>query len=363
MRRFLLTISSSRIVALFAVMMLPTASTPQTITTFDVPNSGSTAAQAINLRGQVTGYYEPQQGKTGAFIRERDGTITTFNVQLFNLFWLTWGTDINVRGEVIGYVSVPAGGDFGFIREKDGTVVTFPNRDTSIASAAFAEPAPLRDCLDGTAALAVNEIGEITGTVGGNCDHGFLRYRDGTIVSFWVAVSPSSPNAMTIPKSINIDRQITGYYFDPQKDSYFHGFLRGRHGRLTMFDVPNAIETRPKAINAIGKIAGSYEDVNLVLHGFLRRPDGKFITFDPPGSVSTQVSAINIIGEITGFYATAGGMYHGFLRKLNGAIESFDAPDAANAGTFPKDISDLGEITGYYQDTSFAVHSFVRTRR
>jgi uncharacterized membrane protein len=346
-------------VALVATLLLVGVASSlhaQTITTFDVPNSTGTAPQGVNLRGEVTGYYYTEGLRPHGFLRYRNGTIITFDVELFGHFWQTWAWGINASGEIIGYVSVPAGGDFGFLRETDGTIVTFKG-GTSTPSAAVTEPAPKRDCGDGDIALAINAVGKITGTHGGNCYDGFLRHRNGTYILFQVS---SVNRAQTIPQAINRRAQITGYYVDPERDDYFHGFLRQRNGSLITFDVPNSTATEPKAINNSGQIAGHYEDADLVSHAFLRQPDGTFITFDPPGSIDTQVTAINKKGVITGFYATADGMYHGFLRTRHGVLKSFDAPNAANEGTFPKDINNRGQIVGYYEDANFVLHGFVR---
>jgi hypothetical protein len=50
------------------------------ITTFTVPNSIRTFATAMNPAGQITGYFQDASNITHCFLREGDGTITTFDI-------------------------------------------------------------------------------------------------------------------------------------------------------------------------------------------------------------------------------------------------------------------------------------------
>ena len=352
-------ISCTGLAALVMLGTLVTAAYAQTITTFDVPNSTGTAPQAINISGQITGFYYDANG-AHSFVRQQDGTLTTFDVQLDGLFWPTSASDINVSGEIVGTFFYGMA-TRGFLRKTDGTIVPFRAGDEALSlSIATSEPAPRFECPDGTAAVAINAKGQITGAFGQGCLYGFLRPKIGTTIFFQVGQGFVG-SQQTSPQAISSRAEITGYYREPE-DYKPHGFVRKPDGSLVRFDVPNSDGTSPQAINPSGGIAGYYQDANLVSHGFLREPDGTFVTFDPTGSIGTQVTAINRKGAITGFYATADGIYHGFLRTPNGNIEVFDAP-GANGGTFPKGINDRGQITGYYQDAAFVLHGFVRSAR
>jgi uncharacterized membrane protein len=331
----------------------------QTITTFDVPNSTGTIPRAINTRGEIVGSYDDliPEGTHG-FLRQRNGTIVTFDVKLHGHTWLNRVMDINASGRIIGYIEHPADYTNSFIRKPNGVVIIFPGRFPT-GSAAVSQPDPEDVCPEGVAAYATNAVGEIAGSWGAHCFYGFLRQRDGTLIQFQV-VPDGKHFTYTVPKAINAKGQITGFYNDSVENPSFYGFLRQPDGSFVTFAAPNSTTTKPKAINNSGQIAGHYEDANSVSHAFLREPAGTFITFDPPGSIDTQVTAINKKGVITGFYATADGMYHGFLRTRHGVLKSFDAPNAANEGTFPKDINDRGRIVGYYEDANFVLHGFVR---
>src|SRR3954468_11269984 len=98
--------------AVFGV--LTTIAAAQSFTTFDVSDTSDTLPTAINASGQVTGFTEAYgSDRSYGFVREADGTITTFYVP--NLIqevpgcpasdwkiYFTSATDINIHGEVVG---------------------------------------------------------------------------------------------------------------------------------------------------------------------------------------------------------------------------------------------------------------------
>jgi hypothetical protein len=171
------------------------------IVRFAVPTTGVgnpwTRALAVNSRDQITGDYccTPPRDYH-AFLRERDGTITSFDATSLS-GQSTTPTAMNSRGQITGYA------DHGFLREPDGHIVTF-----DVTNALSTQPA------------AINSIGEITGTyldTGGRY-HGFVRETDGRITRINV------PNAIhTCPTGMNARGDITGWYQDA---GGVHGFVR-----------------------------------------------------------------------------------------------------------------------------------------
>ena len=363
MTRFLFAASTRMAVMFMLAVLATTSSSAQSITTFDPPNSTKTVAQAINIFGQITGYYN-ESGVSGtySFIRQRDGTFIKFRHGGPLFYQSTLATDINSAGQVVGYY-VEGIANSSFLRQRDGTIVNLnvSPANQSSPSAAVTEPPPSEYCsisFGGPTAVSINAFGQITGQVGERC-RGILWQPDGTSITFDVLpqfqVIPE-----TAPQAINFFGQITGWYRDTNGFD-LRGFVRKPNGTIIRFDVPNSGHTVPQAINFFGQITGYYRDTNFVPHAFLRQPNGKIITFDPTGSVGTQAMAINLTGEITGFYATVDGIYHGFLRRPNGKIETFDVAGTGNGGTFPKHINDFGQIVGFYQDANFVLHGFVRS--
>jgi hypothetical protein len=158
----------------------------------------STRALAINSHGQITGVYL-QRNPTfiyRGFLRERNGTITTFDVNGLD----TIPTALNSQGQITGY----AGND-GFLRQPDGSIVIFDGPNST-----------------STQSTAINPKGQITGVYldASTIYHGFLRDKDGSIATVDV---PNASN--TYLTGINPRGDITGWYSDA---SGVHGFVRSR---------------------------------------------------------------------------------------------------------------------------------------
>jgi hypothetical protein len=329
----------------------------QTITTFDPPGSTNTMSNAINLEGQVTGW---SGSHPDGFLREPDGTFITFDAG--GVPPNTYPNDINSAGQIVGSYFIDIDIE-SFLREPDGTIIYFrPTLPNEASPRVLPQNGFGCTPFGDSEAVAVNDVGQITGDFGGQggC-HGFLRQRDGTIITFDVP-SESHPNEIPVahPQAINLLAQITGNYTEDDVVIQIGGFLRLPCGSIVRFFAPNSTETIPTSINLFGQIAGYYQDTNSVVHGFLRQPNGTIITFDPTGSTHTEANSINLLGEITGFYLGRDGTHHGFLRKRNGTLTTFDPP--SSRGTFAKSINLAGQITGYYFDGS-SYHGFIRSKR
>lgn len=164
--------------------------------------------------------------------------------------------------------------------------------------------------------------------------HGFLRTRDGTIVSFDPA------GGQTIPAGINNAGTIAGDYCDEANsascdgaifDSAIHGFVRAANGSITSFDPPQSIGTWVLGINNSGATTGySLYDTNFDSHGFVRAANGAITNFDAPGAIRTAGASINSHGAVAGYYSTDPQVEHGFLRAPDGAITTFDAPGSSS---------------------------------
>jgi len=239
----------------------------------------------------------------------------------------------------------------------------------------------------GTFGLPIDSAGLIAGvfTDANNVYHGFLRYRDGGIVTFdapGVGGGPGAPGCGliyscpgTVPYSINTQNDITGYYTDD--NNAYHGFLRYHDGSIVTLDVPGAGTgsgqgTQPENINSNGAIAGEYSDSNGVWHGFLGNPDGTIVTFDAPGAgtgngLGTYVSStdgLTSAGALAGYYADSSGVNHGYLRAADGDITEFDAFGAGTGsgqGTYIGGIDPPDTILGLFLDSNNVWHGLLRT--
>lgn len=330
----------------------PEWKTDDRIITFNAPgpSPGTTIPAGINPKGVITGSYQAS-GINRGFLRDKDGTITTFDISGTT----TSPSSINEQGEITG----DYGNGHSFLRDKDGTITTF-----DVSSAIIGNYA-------GTFAESINPEGEIVGYTGPiyykgpGLEVGFLRHKDGTITTFKVPGSTA-----TLVSGINPGGEIAGYYYVGMPGSLGgeRGFLRDKDGAITKLEIlgPGPYATKALSINPGGEITGYYYDANnaqaSAVRSFLRDKDGAITTFDAPGAATgnfegTFAVGINPSGEITGNYDDANGVVHGFVRARDGIIARFDAPGATY--TFPLSINPSGEITGYYIDAN-GFHGFLR---
>jgi hypothetical protein len=203
------------------------------------------------------------------------------------------------------------------------------------------------------------------GILGNGVSHGFLRAKDGTIITI---DAPGDSVVATSVSGINPAEMLTGYYSTPSIN--YHGFVRTRDGGFTTFDPPGAPLVRvrhtfPTAINPAGTVTGNFLVGPEITRGFVRNSDGTITAFDAPGAGTlrnsgTAPSAINPAGAITGYYfdgVTVGP--HGFVRTAAGIITTFDAPGSGTQETAPTAISPDGAVTGQCTDES-GIHGFIR---
>jgi hypothetical protein len=152
----------------------------------------------------VTGYYFTPDDLIHGFVRDPNGTVTTFDVpgvcQSSNG---TFATGINPAGVVVGsYLGSDCGNYHGFLRSPDGTFTTF-----DVPGADNTEPS------------VINPGGAIAGGyfVAGNPEFfNFLRTPSGRFISF------STPGSAVLT-AMNTASAITGYWFDA--DFVSHGFV------------------------------------------------------------------------------------------------------------------------------------------
>jgi hypothetical protein len=202
------------------------------ITTIDVPGAGTgsfagTFASGINGSGTISGCYGTFNVGHG-FLRTSDGTITSFDPPgssdtcfppLNNLNYA--GSHINEAGEIAGTYSLPtAGNPFGeevrgYLRASDGTITGF-------------DAATYPPCCIFTYVLAINRAGLIAGTQndGYSINHGYLRLRNGTILTLDAPGAGLGFNQGTVAFAINTGGQVTGWYLD--SNNVYHGFLWNR---------------------------------------------------------------------------------------------------------------------------------------
>jgi len=342
--------------ALLAIATQPSA-WGQTYTTFDPPGSQGTSPVSINAAGQITGSFFDVNFATHGFLRDTDGTITTFDVPGASNPPGTSPGFITSQGLIVGTYYDSNFGQHIFLRAKDGTITTlqFPG-GTSYGGE-----------------FVANSAGAIAGLsfdANGNLQ-GFLRAPSGkfTFFEFPPAFIPPPMPFSFAPNvtALSPGGTILGSYFD--ENLALHGFLRTIDGTFTTFDIPNALAefpfqgTIPASINDSGTVTGFYFDTtkNSDLRVFIRATNGSFTTFDTPQLGSFGGSApINSSGVVAGNVQNCSNFPCtpiSFLRA-NGKVSPVNDPEAVQ-GTAVTGITPAGEMIGNYVDGNGGQHGFV----
>jgi hypothetical protein len=262
----------------------------------------ATFVRDITPSGTVLGGYV-LFGLDHGFLRDADGTITTFSVPRADG---TWPTAINPSGTVTGsfYLYRTPYRSSGFIRNPDGSIITF----TIPGGTGFTMPTDINP--DGVVTGRYNEVEQY------GPDRGFIRAADGTFTTFLIGLR-------TTCEGINPAGDVVG---NCTENSGAHPFVRHADGSVETFVVPGAAFTRAVAINPTGAVTGYYVDPT-GQHAFVRSANGNFETVTIPGATSNAAVAISPSGAITG-QVVINGCTSAFVRSRFGAITIFNLPSA-----------------------------------
>jgi len=292
-----------------------------TIMTFDAPGAGTGSFQGtfptgINPSRAITGSYTDTNSTSHGFLRDPDGTITTFDPP-GSIY--TSPSGINSSGETTGsYLDM--NGFHGFLRDRDGTITMF---DLPGAIATFP--------------FSINPSGATTGYFFGQFgQQGFVRDGNGMLISFDAPVGGNNPS----PDSINPSGAVTGQYFSFNPVQLQHCFLRDVHGNLTTIDPPGSVDTFGCVINPAGVITGPYCDA-AGGHGFLRDQNGTYTSFDVPGAVENpgecflggEPTSINPSGAVAGPMGTQASAFMGSCesRTVRLRLSTLPAPSTGTS--------------------------------
>jgi hypothetical protein len=346
------------------------------LTTFDAPGAGTAPNQGtfpsgINLFGAITGFIRDANSARHAFLRARDGTFTIFDDPAAGTCSTSCGTigngqgtrayAINLFGEITGFYTDNSGRCHGYVRAANGTFTQIDAPDAGTG------PFPQGTFPSEFTPMGINLLGGITGFYvdANSVQHGFVRAPGGRITEF----DPTG-SVFTNPNAIDDVGEITGFYVDAS--GVGHGFLRTLGGTITTFDALGAGTAAGQGTFGVGltvnqEIEGVYVDANGVLHGFVRSNRGTFTTFDVPSAGTgagqgTLPESNNTLGAIAGNYIDGNNVNHGFQRDRQGRFSLFDVPGpgiGAGQGTIPLDNNDLGAITGEFIDGGNVIHGFL----
>ena len=306
-----------------------------------MPGAKQTFAEDIDKQGDIIGVYYDNDGTHG-FIRRADGVFQFFS-----------GPDNALPGGMSANGLITGGipQDRAFIGTLEGAVMPFYVREIHSPSG-----------------LDINSTGEVAGFGTGltQADRAFFRNANGRVRKFDAPGAGTASGLGTRALAIAEDGTICGTV--TTRRGRIHGFLRDKHGNVTVFDPPRAKATVAIAIARDGTVMGSYLDSGVVWHAYMRAPDGSFASFDAPGAGTeyeqgTMLKGVNRKGFITGSVIDSSYVSHGYVRNPNAEFELFDAPGAgqgSSEGTVPWRVNDHNEVVGVYYDEHLQAHSFIR---
>lgn len=136
--------------------------------------------------------------------------------------------------------------------------------------------------------------------------------------------------------------------------------------KFTPIDVPGAVLTTARDMNAVGQLVGEYWK-----EGSLESPE-EYRGFLLSKGVFTPIlvgdyndaRGINLTGEIVGYFekVTPQDEYHGYLLR-KGKVTQIDYPGTDPGYTVPEAINDLGAIVGWYgvvdEKGTYTEHGFL----
>jgi uncharacterized membrane protein len=267
-----------------------------TIDVFNVPGFTNTSAACINNNGQIVGYSVNGGAPifTHGFLRSRLGSFTRIDVPNEPNTEPTW---ISNSGLIVGYVFGSGGPTRSFLRDLNGVY-------------SFIDPP---DAQGGSVASAVNDNGQVAGTYVDSKDnvHDFFRDSDGTITEF---DPPSGTFPRVVNPRINSAGTIVSVYATPEGN--LESFLRASSGDFTILNMAGVASTQAEDLNDLGEVVGFAETSLQSSFGiaFRRNASGDYSNIPvPAGTLTSGAGAVNANGRITGTYSDASNVQHGFV--------------------------------------------------
>ncbi len=335
---------------------------------------------AMNASGAITGYYIDSNTVQHGFVRSASGTYTSIdpsgagtcvNQNNGSNFGGTTASGIDAAGDVAGTYLDTSCAQHGFIRNANGTITSFdaPGADTN--------PCPTSggsgEKICGTFFVVSDAVGDLTG---GYIDtngtiHSFLRpAATGTFTSF------DDPNAYTSGAlngtlGIAISSQtsgieIAGGYIDA--NSVFHGFiytpaLTATTTRLTPAPTPNpSIYQEPVTLTASVSSSGSAP------------PNGENVTFLSgtttlgtaqlaSGTASLTTTALptgtdSITASYSGDSEFAGSTSAAVSQTVNKASSSTTLKSSLNPSTFGQSVTFTVNVSGQFSGVATGTVTF-----
>lgn len=308
-------------------VVAPEAEARATYFTFDVPGAVQYGRGAgVNRNGVIFGSFQDKNGRSHGFIREPDGTITSFDATGATN---TYPMAMNDQGVIVGYMHLSGQiAERAFIRSADGSFSgLYPNTE-------------LFDVDDREIIVGDSGVGA------------FILGKDGKL------------KQITVPDGGYADCRnhsgvVGGNVTSADGDVLQHGFVRAADGTSAVFDGPGAHLTAVVGIDSAGDVGGLYVDsAGGGEHAYLRKADGTFITVDPKGATSAEVNGMDRRGNVFGD-VELGTTSQAFIRDAAGHTTVFSVPGASQTSA----ANGLGRtVVGYYKDVQ-GEHGYLRIQQ
>lgn len=223
-----------------------------------IPNDAAdqgTYTSTINSGGDTAGLYFDAQGVSRGFIRHRIGSFVQVIPSGSATSSVCEGDCLNNGGTAAGNYSGPGGITRGFIRSAAGSITT------------VAKPGSVATTLNG-----INNDNIVVGDYvdSRNLTWSFILGANKKRIAFQDPKSGQSSGAGTAALAINDAGDVTGIYADA--GGAIHGFWRSKTGQFSEFDPKGSVETIPFDINANGTVTGYWYDAQGRSHGLIWTP-------------------------------------------------------------------------------------------
>jgi len=280
--------------------------------------NGGTAIEAVDAAGNAGGAYVDSNMAVHSFLRTAAGTTVPCTVSgagtgtLQGVIPFTFPMHFDTAGDLFGFYLDSTNSARAFKCTKAGVVTTFAAPGAASTLAAQARIKAL-----------IHGLGGVKSNTGKHSVAG----RTLTMVHALSLISGKS--LVSSSNKISVQSKAA-----PMAD--FSGGI---------FDGTNTyLGTIPFAVNAGGKLVGSYIDGELVLHGFSRTSSGGINTFDAPAAgtalaMGTLGFAINDSGTIAGTYIDSNLAFHGYILNQGGTATTASLSASATSITYGQPVT------------------------
>jgi hypothetical protein len=279
--------------------------------TINAPSAGNTVAMANNASGDVVGYFTDANKVYHGFLL-RGGAFTTLDYPGADVAWSQAGA-INDAGDIAGSYSLktpaPAGNVHGFLRTAAGqwSNVDYPEGTHLMQGGAYGILA------DGTVLGCYHDGNPATAMFG------YTKGPKGVTTQSYPQATPFSMHYSATPDG---KTTVGAYLSGANQLDNWHGYLV-EGGKVVSFDVPGKVGTQALGISPGRTVVGVYRlgaGTAWTGHGFVAETNGSsdpaswsFSLVDVPDAVQTVPRALNAKGELVGYYYDAAGVVHGFV--------------------------------------------------